>query len=80
MTDAIAGLSGGTVIKYIDTTTKVDVSGYGNILGAMYNGIPYYEYRYPLVLCAFWGTMEFRVANNGGNITEESVNIRVFYF
>lgn len=32
--DALSSTSIGTTIKYIDTTTEVNVSGYGNILGA----------------------------------------------
>lgn len=32
-------MSGGTEIKYVDTKTGEDVSGYGNIIGAMFKSI-----------------------------------------
>ena len=77
-TDAIAGISGGTEIKYIDTQTGVNVSGYGNILGA----VPLWNYsnNIQLVLTSLNGSIKFMSADINGSAYASSYPIRVFYY
>ena len=82
--DAIAS-AGGTQIKYVDTKTTVDISRYGNILGAKYLESWDSGTRIGLVLLkninvtAFY---RFSSSSNNGYDVDFSLqrNIRVFYF
>lgn len=81
-TDAIAGMSGGTTIKYVDTTTTVDVSGYGNILGA--NLLESYRMEYSLIHTYCMSQQYFYLFQpSGGNLIidyNSKFSIRVFYY
>ena len=71
-------MSGGTEIKYVNTKTRVNVSGYGNILGAMplWNNTSTIQ----LVLTSTNGQIKFMPADVNGSAYESSYPIRVFYY
>lgn len=80
-TDAIAN-AGGTTIKYVDTQTTVDVSGYGNILGAYITdavgnvAIGLVPYRSRTEVLAFVAVY----LNQTVTLATGRINIRVFYY
>ena len=82
LNDAIAS-AGGTTIQYVDTTSGVDVSGYGNIIGAMI--IQNTGLSIGLLCSRANGAIHFLPTIIGANsvITSSpstTVNIRVFYY
>ena len=84
-TDAIAGISGGTTIKYVDVNNGTNVKSYGNIVGSY------------IVYCGTYGSLLGSIivlrtsdnnaltayfgANTSPNTTVTSnIKHRVFYF
>ena len=83
-TDAIAS-AGGTQIKSVDTRTTVDISGYGNILGAIYLEFLDYTTRFGLVLLKNRNETAFfkftSTVSDGCDVDFSTLeDIRVFYF
>ena len=74
--DAIAGISGGTTIKYIDTQTYADLN-ITNILGFIRIG----NFKGTMRLALYYDNQKKFIiaAGNDGHVTSDVVNIRVFY-
>ena len=74
--DAIAGISGGTTIKYIDTQTYADLN-ITNILGFIRIG----NFEGAMRLALYYNNLKKYIMplRNDGHITSDVVDIRVFY-
>ena len=79
-TDAIKNISNGTTIKYLDTETCVDLSGYNNILGAVITSDVGNTFAVMLYKRPNWVKAFYRVSDSGGAISATvHLPIRVFY-
>ena len=85
MTDAINS-AGGTTIKYVDTKTTVDITGYGKILGAMFK--PGYSNSSSMFLILFCANARYcyyvgSYIHGSTMLTfssSDKIDIRVFYY
>ena len=84
-TDAIAGISGGTTIKYVDVNNGTNVKSYGNIVGSYVVSCGTYDTLLGSIIVLRTSdnsAITAHIALNGSISTTVTSNIkhRVFYF